>query len=114
MLSQQPLPGGHRVGIVSNAGGMGWLAASLAEGEGLSVPRLSPGLQESLRERRLAGRRRQPRRRRRRRDAGRCCRPPLRTLLESDEVDAVVVPLVPTTLADPRQLREAVAVGIGR
>ena len=70
VLSQQPLPGGHRVGIVSNAGGMGWLAASLAEGEGLSVPRLSPGLQESLRSAALAGRRRQPGRRRRRRDAG--------------------------------------------
>ena len=110
VLSQQPLPAGHRVGIVSNAGGMGWLAASLAEGEGLSVPRLSPGLQESLRSAgSLVGVGNPV-------DVGADVTPVLlstavQTLLQSDEVDAVVVPLVPTTLADPRQLREAVAVG---
>ena len=68
MLTQQPLPGGFRVGVVSNAGGMGVLAASMAEGEGLSVPPLSSdGCRTSLRGVAAAGRRGQPGRRRRRR-----------------------------------------------
>ena len=48
ILEQQPRPRGRRLGILSNAGGMGVLAADLAEEEGLVVPRLSPGLGESI------------------------------------------------------------------
>jgi acyl-CoA synthetase (NDP forming) len=39
VLTQQPLPGGFRVAVVTNAGGMGVLAAGMASGEGLSVRR---------------------------------------------------------------------------
>jgi acyl-CoA synthetase (NDP forming)/GNAT superfamily N-acetyltransferase len=88
VLSQQPLPEGHRLGIVTNAGGLGWLTASLAEEQGLNVTDsvdvgadVSPDMLGSA----------------------------LRTLLESDEVDAVVVPLAPTVLVDPPRLRAAVA-----
>ena len=35
------MPAGYRVGVVTNAGGMGTLVADLAEAEGLSVPKLS-------------------------------------------------------------------------
>ena len=42
VLTQQPLPGGFRVGVVTNAGGMGVLTAGMASGEGLSVPPCRP------------------------------------------------------------------------
>ena len=48
LLSEQPLPRGRRVAIVSNAGGMGVLAADAAVTEGLEVPELSPALQARL------------------------------------------------------------------
>jgi acetyl coenzyme A synthetase (ADP forming)-like protein len=41
ILANQPLPAGRRVGIVTNAGGPGILAADALETAGLSVPRLS-------------------------------------------------------------------------
>ena len=41
LLLGQPLPAGYRVGVVTNAGGMGTLVADLADAEGLSVPELS-------------------------------------------------------------------------
>jgi acyl-CoA synthetase (NDP forming) len=41
VLAEQPLPRGTRLGILSNAGGMGVLAADAADACGLSVPRLS-------------------------------------------------------------------------
>ncbi|MBC7220691.1 acetate--CoA ligase family protein [Candidatus Bipolaricaulota bacterium] len=50
-LSQQPLPRGRRVGIVSNAGGPAILAADAAADEGLELPPLSPGTVASLVER---------------------------------------------------------------
>lgn len=40
ILSRQPLPKGRRIGIVTNAGGAGVMAADAAEWEGLSVARL--------------------------------------------------------------------------
>ena len=48
LLSQQPLPGGRRVGIVSNAGGMGVLAADALDLQGLEVPEFSPELQSRI------------------------------------------------------------------
>ena len=62
VLTQQPLPGGFRIGVVSNAGGMGVITAGMAEGEGLSVPVLSSGLQDRLQRGAAARRRDQPRR----------------------------------------------------
>ena len=41
LLLGQPMPAGYRVGVVTNAGGMGTLVADLADAEGLSVPKLS-------------------------------------------------------------------------
>ena len=49
LLSEQPLPGGRRVGIVSNAGGMGVLAADALDVEGLTVPEFSAELQDRIR-----------------------------------------------------------------
>lgn len=49
LLSHQPIPAGSKVGIVTNAGGPGILAADALEGNGLGLPELSPGLQQSIR-----------------------------------------------------------------
>ena len=48
LLAEQPLPSGRRLAILSNAGGMGVLAADAAAAEGLEVPEFSPALQERL------------------------------------------------------------------
>lgn len=48
LLANQPIPRGDRVGIVTNAGGPGILAADALEASGLSVPDLSPELQERI------------------------------------------------------------------
>jgi acyl-CoA synthetase (NDP forming)/GNAT superfamily N-acetyltransferase len=48
LLTEQPLPRGRRLAIVSNAGGLGVLAADAAGEEGLEVPEFSPGLRERL------------------------------------------------------------------
>jgi acyl-CoA synthetase (NDP forming)/GNAT superfamily N-acetyltransferase len=48
LLAGQPLPAGDRVGIVSNAGGPGILAADACEAMGLSVPVLGADLQAEL------------------------------------------------------------------
>ncbi len=48
VLSKQPLPGGMRVGIVTNAGGPGILAADACEAHGLTVPPFSADLQSRL------------------------------------------------------------------
>jgi acyl-CoA synthetase (NDP forming)/GNAT superfamily N-acetyltransferase len=49
LLQQQPLPAGPRLGIVSNAGGVGVLAADAADILGLVVPELSVRLKARLR-----------------------------------------------------------------
>jgi acetate---CoA ligase (ADP-forming) len=48
LLSSQPLPRGNRIGIVTNAGGPGILAADACESNGLSVPKLSDDVQAQL------------------------------------------------------------------
>ena len=108
VLTQQPLPGGFRIGVLSNAGGMGVITAGMAEGEGLSVPVLSSDLQDRLRELLpLVGAANPV-------DLGAEVSPAsvqaaVRLVLESGEVDAAVVTLVPTTLGDPVALRRAAA-----
>ena len=47
LLSTQPVPGGPRVGVVSNAGGPAILLADACEARGLKLPELAP---ETLRE----------------------------------------------------------------
>lgn len=48
LLTEQPLPRGRRLAIISNAGGMGVLAADATEQVGLEVPVFSPELQARL------------------------------------------------------------------
>jgi acetyl coenzyme A synthetase (ADP forming)-like protein len=48
-LAGQPMPKGPRLGIVTNAGGGGILAADMAEAQGLVVPPLTQQTMESLR-----------------------------------------------------------------
>ncbi len=50
-FSNQPLPAGNRVAIVTNAGGPGIIAADACESHGLDVVRLSPETEEKLRSR---------------------------------------------------------------
>jgi acetyl coenzyme A synthetase (ADP forming)-like protein len=49
LLTNQPLPRGQRVGIVTNAGGPGILCADACEARGLEVPLLSEDSQRKLR-----------------------------------------------------------------
>ena len=96
LLAQQPLPSGRRVAVLSNAGGPAILAADSLEAHGLVLPGLSEDLQADLMQHLLAeasaanpidmvasaG----P-------DQYSAC---LDALLESDEIDAVVVIHIPT------------------
>ena len=50
LLATQPLPGGNRVGIVTNAGGPGVMCADACEAGGLEVPEVSEQVRASLRE----------------------------------------------------------------
>lgn len=49
LLAQQPVPKGHRVAILTNAGGPGILAADACEAQGLTLPSLSDATVEELR-----------------------------------------------------------------
>ncbi|MGH8911142.1 MAG: acetate--CoA ligase family protein, partial [Acidimicrobiia bacterium] len=49
LLADQPIPGGRKVAIVTNAGGPGILAADALEANGLEIPRLSDALQDEFR-----------------------------------------------------------------
>ena len=49
LLAHQPVPRGRRVGILTNAGGPGILAADACEAQGLELPALSPKTIEALR-----------------------------------------------------------------
>ena len=50
LLSSQPLPRGRRVGLLTNAGGLGILCADACEAGGLELPSLSPETETALRE----------------------------------------------------------------
>jgi len=109
LLAEQPLPSGRRVAVVSNAGGLGVLAADAADAVGLSVPELSPALRAQLGEHvdgtagtsnpvdlgagasagNLAG--------------------VIEPVLASDEVDTLLVVIVPTSVASPEPLLGATA-----
>ncbi len=95
LLANQPVPAGPRVAVLTNAGGPGILAADALESRGLQLPELSEPLQQRLREHLAneaatgnpvdmiasAG----P-------DEYRAC---LEALIESDDVDAVIVIYIP-------------------
>ena len=49
LLSSQPVPGGPRIGVVTNAGGPGILLADACEAHGLVLPQLAPEVAAALR-----------------------------------------------------------------
>lgn len=107
VLAQQPLPGGRRVAVLSNAGGMGVLAADAADGTGLVVPELSAALQRRLRTAlpTLAGPGNPV-------DLGAgataaTMATTVSEVLASGEVDALLVVLVATRVGDPAPLEQA-------
>ncbi len=109
LLTGQPLPEGSRLAVVSNAGGLGVLAADDADRVGLTVPEFSPDLRATLAAQVLGttGTSNPV-------DAGAGASPErlgalTAALLESDEVDAVVVVLVRTSVSDPAPLVTALA-----
>jgi acetyl coenzyme A synthetase (ADP forming)-like protein len=97
LLANQPLPQGRRVGVLTNAGGPGILAVDALAAEGIELPEPSAGLQKKLRSLlspeaavgnpvdmiASAG----P-------EQYSAC---LRAMLDSDEMDAVIVVCIPTT-----------------
>jgi acyl-CoA synthetase (NDP forming) len=100
LLTEQPLPAGSRVGIVGNAGGLGILAADAATRAGLVVPALSPDLRA-----RLSGATSGTDGVSNPVDLGAAPDPAsmltaARAVLESDEVDALVLVLVATAASD--------------
>jgi acetate---CoA ligase (ADP-forming) len=48
LLANQPVPGGRRVGVITNAGGPAILAADALEAEGLVLPEFTPTLRAKL------------------------------------------------------------------
>ena len=108
LLANQPLPTGQRVALLTNAGGPAILAVDALESEGLEIPELSEALQQRLRQHlsaeaavrnpvdmiAAAG----P-------DQYRAC---LRTLLDSDEIDSVIVVFIPTTAGALAAIQQAV------
>ena len=50
LLSSQPLPRGRRVGVLTNAGGLGILCADACEAAGLELPELAEETVAALRE----------------------------------------------------------------
>ena len=107
LLVEQPLPAGDRVAVLSNAGGFGVLGADACEQVGLRVPQLSERLQQQLATHVTAtvGTSNPV-------DLGAGAAPAQLTgavadLLDTDEVDALVVVLVGTAVADPEPLVEA-------
>jgi len=109
LLANQPLPAGRRVGVLTNAGGPGILAADALSADGLDLPLFSAALQERLRAVMAAEA-----------SAGnpvdmiasaspdqyRVC---LRELLASDEIDSVMVIYIPTAPRAARDVEQAVA-----
>jgi acyl-CoA synthetase (NDP forming)/GNAT superfamily N-acetyltransferase len=109
LLAEQPLPAGRKIAIVSNAGGLGVLAADAADAQGLVVPELPPELRSRL-DGHVSG------------TTG-TSNPidlgagatagnlsgVIEPLLESPDVDTLLVVLVPTSVAPAEPLVEATA-----
>jgi acyl-CoA synthetase (NDP forming)/RimJ/RimL family protein N-acetyltransferase len=100
LLTEQPLPAGPRLGVLSNAGGMGILVADAAESFGLTVPEFTGSLRGRLADlvHGTSGTTNPV-------DAGAAVTPDqlgaaLEAVLSSGEVDAVVAVVVATGVTD--------------
>ncbi|HQR12926.1 MAG TPA: GNAT family N-acetyltransferase [Nitrospira sp.] len=111
-LSEQPLPKGRRVGILTNAGGPAILCADACEAAGLEVPelsqatisRLSPFLPASASLRNPV-------------DLIASASPEqyeqaIRALLDSDDIDALIILYIAVTATDVAPMAEGIARGI--
>ncbi len=108
LLANQPIPKGRRVGIITNSGGPGILAADALESRGLELPEPSPALQARLRQRlaeeasvrnpvdMIAS------------GGPEHYRHVLAEMIASDEFDAVMVIYVPVSPGGGRQVAEAI------
>jgi len=104
LLSTQPVPGGDRVAIITNAGGAGILAADACESLGLKVPELSPEIQGRLRKFLLpiAGTKNPI-------DMSGAAIPAdfaraIQTMSESEEVDSLIVIFIPPLAERPQEM----------
>lgn len=109
LLTREPLTRGPRLGVVSNAGGMGVLAADAATARGLVVPELSPQTRNTIAGHVLGttGTSNPV-------DSGAAIAPDalaamVEAILDSGEVDALLVELVVTSLSDLDPAIDAVA-----
>jgi acetyl coenzyme A synthetase (ADP forming)-like protein len=108
LLASQPIPRGRRVGILTNAGGPGILAADALESHGLEVPEFSAALRANL----AQGL-----------EAEASTRNPvdmiasagpdeyrhgIETMLASDEIDSLIVSYIPATPGAERAIAEVV------
>jgi len=102
LVAEQPHPEGSRVAVISNAGGLGVLAADAADTAGLIVPELSASLRALLQHHGTAGTGNPV-------DLGANASASdlgaaAKDVLASGEVDALLVVLVATSVADPTPL----------
>lgn len=114
MLTTQPLPGGSRVAVITNAGGAGILAADALEKAGLE---LVPLREETERE--LVEILPQEARTRNPVDMLAACTPEsyervILLLLGSEEIDALVVLYTPLGIADTDQVEQGILRGVSR
>ena len=109
VLCDQPLPAGNRIAVIGNSGGPNILAADAAEGVGLNVVSLGSATELGLRAvMPAAPSHRNPV------DLGATAIPSqirdaVQLVLDATEVDAVLVVLTDTALADPEQVLELIA-----
>lgn len=104
LLSTQPVPEGDRVGIITNAGGAGILAADACESMGLKVPELSLLTQGQLRKFLLpiAGTKNPV-------DMSGAATPAdfaraIQTMSDSEEVDSLIVIFIPPLAERPQEM----------
>jgi acetate---CoA ligase (ADP-forming) len=108
LLAHQPVPRGRRVGILTNAGGPGILAADACASQGLELPAFSAGLQAGLRQFLP--------------DEAAVRNPvdmiasatpdaferSVRLVLDSGEVDSLIAIFVPPVITDPQDVADAI------
>jgi acetyl coenzyme A synthetase (ADP forming)-like protein len=108
LLASQPIPKGTRVGVLTNAGGPGILAADALESHGLEVPEFSAALRAKLGEGLSAeASTRNPVDMIASAGPGEY-RHEIETMLASDEIDALIVSYIPTTPGAERVIAEVI------